>query len=56
MLELEVVSVVRDFVEQGGNVLLVIAVVTAVMWTLIYERFWYFRTQHLREVGRIKKQ
>jgi biopolymer transport protein ExbB len=56
MLELEVVSVVRDFVEQGGNVLLVIAFVTAVMWTLIYERFWYFRTQHLREVGRIKKQ
>ena len=54
MLELEFVSAVRDFVETGGNVLLVIAFVTAVMWTLIYERFWYFRTQHHREVQRIR--
>ncbi len=55
MPELEVVGVVRDFVEQGGDVLLVIAFVTAVMWTLIYERVWYFRTQHRREVSRIKQ-
>jgi biopolymer transport protein ExbB len=54
--ELEVVASVRDFVERGGNVLLVIAFVTAVMWTLIYERFWYFRTQHRTEVNRIKQQ
>jgi biopolymer transport protein ExbB len=45
---------VRDFVEQGGNVLLVIAVVTASMWTLIYERYWYFRTGHRREVERVR--
>ena len=54
MLEIEAVAAVRDFVEQGGNVLLVIAFVTAVMWTLIYERFWYFRTQHRQEVARVK--
>jgi biopolymer transport protein ExbB len=52
--ELEAVAAVRDFVERGGNVLLVIAFVTAVMWMLIYERFWYFRTQHRKEVERIQ--
>ena len=55
MPELEAVAAVRNFVESGGNVLLVIAFVTAVMWTLIYERFLYFRTQHRREVGRIQE-
>jgi biopolymer transport protein ExbB len=54
--EIEAVGAVRDFVEQGGNVLLVIAFVTGVMWTLIYERFWYFRTQHREEVARVRKQ
>lgn len=53
MLELEAVAAVRDFVERGGNVLLVIAIVTAVMWTFIYERFWYFRSQHKKEVKRV---
>jgi biopolymer transport protein ExbB len=46
---------VRDFVEQGGNVLLVISLFLAVMWTLIYERWWYFRTRHKLEVERITK-
>jgi biopolymer transport protein ExbB len=52
--EIEFVSKVSDFVEQGGDVLLVIAFATAVMWTLIYERFWYFRTLHKREVARVR--
>lgn len=53
LLDFEAFSVVRDFVETGGDVLLVIAFVTAVMWMLIYERFWYFRTRHRQEVARI---
>jgi biopolymer transport protein ExbB len=53
--ELEAVTSVRDFVERGGNVLLVIALVTAVMWALIYERFWYFRGPHKREVARVQE-
>jgi biopolymer transport protein ExbB len=53
--QLEFFTAVRDFVETGGNVLLVIAFVTAVMWMLIYERFWYFRTTHKREVARARE-
>lgn len=56
MLEFEFVAAVRDFVELGGNVLLVIAFVTAVMWSLIYERYWYFRTQHRMELEEIRAQ
>jgi biopolymer transport protein ExbB len=52
--EIEVIAKVRDFVEQGGDVLFVIAMATALLWTLIYERFWYFRTLHRKEVARVK--
>jgi biopolymer transport protein ExbB len=54
--EIEVYSVVRDFVERGGNVLLILAAVTAVMWTLIYERAWYFRTGHRAARKRIEAE
>jgi biopolymer transport protein ExbB len=52
--ELETVRAVRDFVEQGGNVLLVIGFATAVMWTLIYERFWYFQFRQQKERERVQ--
>lgn len=55
MPELEAVRAVRDFVDQGGNVLLVIAFVTTVMWTLIYERFWYFQIRHRHDKQRIQE-
>jgi biopolymer transport protein ExbB len=54
MQEFEVIAAVRDFIERGGNVLLVIAFVTAVMWAMIYERFWYYRTLHRQEVRQIR--
>ena len=54
MPEIEFVSKVSDFVETGGDVLLVIAFATAAMWTLIYERVWYFRTLHKKEVARVR--
>ena len=55
MWEIEAIAAVREFIERGGDVLLVIAFVTAVMWTLMVERFWYFRTGHNREKQRAKK-
>jgi biopolymer transport protein ExbB len=39
------------FMDQGGNVLWYIAVLTFVMWTLIVERTWYFVFDHKRVVA-----
>ena len=35
-----------EFMEQGGDVLWLIAGLTFLMWTLIFERFWYFQSEH----------
>jgi len=35
-----------SFMDQGGNVLWLIALLTFFMWTLIFERIWYFQTEH----------
>jgi len=56
MPEFEAVAAVRDFIETGGNVLLVIAFVTLVMWTMILERIWYFRVGHRAEIRRIASE
>jgi biopolymer transport protein ExbB len=55
MWEIEAVAAVREFIERGGDVLLVIAFVTAVMWTLMIERFWYFRTGHKQAKQKAKE-
>jgi biopolymer transport protein ExbB len=39
------INIVR-FMEQGGDVLWLIAGVTFLMWSMIFERFWYFQTEH----------
>jgi len=39
---------IRDFLEMGGPVLLVIGFLTFGMWVLIFERLIYFRTSHRR--------
>ena len=43
MLAPEPLEAVREFVERGGGVLLVIGAVLLMMWTLMLERAWYFR-------------
>ncbi len=40
----------RDFMELGGFVLTLIALLLFVMWALIFERILYFTTQHKKEV------
>ena len=49
MLNAEAVAAVRDFIETGGDVLLVIAFVTVVMWCFMLERMWYFRIGYRHE-------
>ncbi len=39
-----------QFMEQGGNVLFLIAALTFLMWTLIFERLWYFNSEHKRVI------
>jgi len=41
---------IRDFLEAGGGVLVVLAIATAVLWTLLIERLWYYRFGHPVEV------
>jgi biopolymer transport protein ExbB len=40
-----------SFMEQGGNVLWLIAVLTFFMWTMIFERISYFQSYHKQVVG-----
>lgn len=39
----EALETVQAFVASGGPVLLAIAVLTFILWTLIFERLWYYR-------------
>lgn len=47
---LEALEAIRVFIASGGPVILLIAGLTFVMWTLIFERLWYFYTGLNREV------
>ena len=49
----ESVWLVRDFLETGGRVLVFILVTTFVMWSLMIERFWYFRFGYPKEAKRV---
>lgn len=47
---------IRSFFEAGGDVLWAIFAVTALMWALIIERFWFFRTVLPGEVARVRDE
>ena len=49
----EAYEAIRDFMELGGDVLWAILALTFVMWMLIIERFFYFRTAHKQLTGQI---
>ena len=42
----EALSSIRDFMEQGGNVLWLIAILVFFMWGMIFERIWYLSHAH----------
>ena len=56
MPEIEAYAEVRDFIETGGQVLLVIAVVTFGMWLLILERYWFYAWVHPKVANRVQKE
>ncbi len=41
---MEALADIQAFVETGGQVLLWIAALSFVMWTLAFERFWFYKT------------
>jgi biopolymer transport protein ExbB len=49
----DAIEALRAFMERGGSVLLWIAAVTFLMWTLMLERLWYFRRVQPREAKRV---
>lgn len=46
----DAIDLISRFMEAGGPVLTLIAILTFVMWTLAFERFWYFRTELRKDV------
>lgn len=46
----EIYEAIRDFLETGGDVVAIIAVVIFVMWTLIFERLFYLLTEHRKRM------
>lgn len=53
---MEFFSAIRDFVETGGQVLLVIGLLIFVMWLLILERIVYVNTTHRQVKQQMVKQ
>jgi biopolymer transport protein ExbB len=56
MPEFEAFADVRDFIETGGDVLLVVAFVTFAMWMLILERYWFFNWVHPQIAAQIQSR
>ena len=46
----DAIDLISRFKKSGGPVLWLIAILTFVMWTLAFERFWYFRTELRKDV------
>ncbi|MDO3387417.1 MotA/TolQ/ExbB proton channel family protein [Gilvimarinus sp. SDUM040013] len=40
---MEAIAAIKAFLDQGGPILIGIAALTFVMWTLAFERVWYFK-------------
>ena len=49
----EAFDAIRAFMEQGGDVLYLILVVTFVMWVLIIERMWFYSLEYKTHKNRV---
>jgi len=50
----EIYYTILTFMERGGPILPLIALLTFAMWTMIFERFWYFQSEHKQLVREIR--
>lgn len=48
-----IVETILAFMDKGGDVLWLIAILVFVMWTLIFERVWYFKLAWRKDAFRI---
>ena len=49
MMVAHMFEVIRDFLESGGSVLYVIFAATVLLWSLIFERFWFYSRIYPKE-------
>lgn len=47
---------IQQFMHAGGQVLLVIAVAVFILWTLVFERYWFFSTALKSQINRVVDQ
>jgi len=47
---------IRDFMEQGGTVLWLIAILVFFMWGMIFERIWYLSHGHYSYINNLSNQ
>lgn len=52
----EAISSIRDFMEQGGTVLWLIALLVFFMWGMIFERIWYLSHGHNSYIDKLANQ
>lgn len=48
---LDALAQIRTFMDSGGDVLYAIAALAFLMWTLVFERFWYFRSGLKKDIN-----
>ena len=49
---LDAAEVIGNFFHSGGPILVLIAILTLIMWSLILERVWYYFTEYRRDAQR----
>ena len=52
----EAISSIRDFMEAGGSVLWLIAILVFFMWGMIFERIWYLSHAHQEYVANLSRK